>query len=553
MVLTKLSLFSGIGGDDLASEWAGFQTVCFVEIDKYCQKVLHRHWPDIPIIEKVQDVTKEKVMAYAYERRKQQPQGGEQNIRGWTLDSSKEALAFTDCGTRLQADQTISIRGDNTRQEIGRRSSQDGYTIDIISGGFPCQPHSVAGKHKGSLDERNLWPEFRRTIGEIKPRWVVAENVPGLFSSDAGRFFGEVLADLAALGYSAGWCTYGAVDVGALHRRDRIFIVAHASECIGLSGGSQPDKWHLEGCCQDVAITDRQGQANYQGCETHEVLDWSAMLDGSYRESRGYDYWGIEPEFCRMVNELSERLDKNRLVESPCGIMVSALRRCIDANAAETGRGQVLRSMREATDQEVLQGNVGIEQCLSSEKVLRPGLHGEIPNERDSQLSGTLETVCQIQEVGLREMREQKSVGDSSYQWERGRQFSREFDDFMCDLSHRLALGTREATEQAKDSLLQGVWTAMQEIGYVSEALSTVPQVWQSLTNEEMEWVAVRIGGGSPFHAEWPGVPRVASNIKHRMDRLKALGNAVVPQQIYPVYEAIARIESAARGDKESY
>jgi len=132
------------------------------------------------------------------------------------------------------------------RQEINAREQpvcassryDEGWgRIDIISGGFPCQPHSVAGKRKGSSDERNLWPEFRKILDEIKPRWVVAENVPGIFSSDNGDFFGAVISDLASLGYSVGWCCYGAVDVGALHRRDRVFIVAY-SNGIGWNNGS---------------------------------------------------------------------------------------------------------------------------------------------------------------------------------------------------------------------------------------------------------------------------------------------------------------------------
>lgn len=187
--LTHLSLFSGIGGIDLAAKWAGFETIAFCEIDPYCQKILSKHWPAVPIIGDVKDVTKERIATYTrrtYEGCKSQSEWSSSNL------------------TRL-CEQTT-----------------------LISGGFPCQPHSVAGKRKGSSDERNLWPEFRRVIGEIRPKWVLAENVPGLFSSDGGRFFGSVLSDLASLGYSVGWSTYGAVDVGALHRRNRVFIVAYS-------------------------------------------------------------------------------------------------------------------------------------------------------------------------------------------------------------------------------------------------------------------------------------------------------------------------------------
>src|SRR6185436_6796346 len=91
-----------------------------------------------------------------------------------------------------------------------------------------CQPHSLAGRRAGADDERDLWPEFVRLIRELEPRWVVAENVPGLLSSDAGRFFGTVLGDLAACGYDAVWQSIPAAALGALHRRDRVWIVAYA-------------------------------------------------------------------------------------------------------------------------------------------------------------------------------------------------------------------------------------------------------------------------------------------------------------------------------------
>jgi DNA (cytosine-5)-methyltransferase 1 len=289
VTLTKLSLFSGIGGDDLASEWAGIETVCFVEIDKYCQKVLKRHWPDIPIIEKVQDVTKEKVMAYArllgQAKCEKQTTGIEQHSKEIIANTS--SIRFNTRGTE-QSLQGIGESGDTL----------SGYTkgIDIISGGFPCQPHSVAGKRKGSLDERNLWPEFRRIISEIKSRWVVAENVPGLFSSDAGRFFGEVLADMAALGYSAGWCTYGAVDVGALHRRNRVFIVAHT---INSQGTGTLVHSIFQGLQRQLEARDygeiRQALRNKQSMRCNRT---------------GEEYWLVEPNVGRVAHGISSRVDR---------------------------------------------------------------------------------------------------------------------------------------------------------------------------------------------------------------------------------------------------
>ena len=99
--------------------------------------------------------------------------------------------------------------------------------IDLICGGFPCQPHSLAGERKGAEDDRDLWPEFARLIGEIRPRWVVAENVRGLLSSGGGAFFGSILRDLAGLGYDAQWDCVSAGALGAPHRRERVWIVAY--------------------------------------------------------------------------------------------------------------------------------------------------------------------------------------------------------------------------------------------------------------------------------------------------------------------------------------
>jgi DNA (cytosine-5)-methyltransferase 1 len=106
--------------------------------------------------------------------------------------------------------------------------------VDLICGGFPCQPHSLAGKRLASADERDLWGEFARVIRELGPRWVLAENVPGILSSEAGRFFGRVLRDLATCGYDAEWSVLSACAMGAPHTRERLFVVAYPNGMRGL-------------------------------------------------------------------------------------------------------------------------------------------------------------------------------------------------------------------------------------------------------------------------------------------------------------------------------
>ena len=162
--MTHGSLFSGIGGFDLAAEWAGFTNLFNCEWEEFPRKVLKHHFPN--------------------------------------------------------AEQYGDIKQFNATAYSGR--------LDILSGGFPCQPFSVAGKRKGSEDERHLWPEMLRVIGECQPRWVVGENVRGLVSWSNGLVFQEVCADLEALGYSVQSFIIPACAAGnAPHRRDRVWIVAH--------------------------------------------------------------------------------------------------------------------------------------------------------------------------------------------------------------------------------------------------------------------------------------------------------------------------------------
>jgi DNA (cytosine-5)-methyltransferase 1 len=97
----------------------------------------------------------------------------------------------------------------------------------FVSGGFPCQPHSFAGKRKASEDERDLWPECRRMLCELRPRIALFENVPGLFVSDGGRFFNRVMSDISECGFNAEWQIISAADVGALHSRKRVWIICY--------------------------------------------------------------------------------------------------------------------------------------------------------------------------------------------------------------------------------------------------------------------------------------------------------------------------------------
>ena len=164
-----LDLFSGIGGFSLGLESTGhFETTAFCEIDKFCKLILNKHWKGKKIYDDVKEITKEKF-------------------------------------------------------------KEDGIDFpDIITGGFPCQPFSVAGKQQGTSDSRHLWPEMFRIIKDFSPRWVIGENVKGLTNIQDGMVFETVCTDLEGEGYEVRTFNIPAAGVQAPHRRERLWIVAHA-------------------------------------------------------------------------------------------------------------------------------------------------------------------------------------------------------------------------------------------------------------------------------------------------------------------------------------
>jgi len=188
------SLFAGIGGIDLGLERAGWECRFQVEWDDYCSRVLAKHWPDVPRFGDIHDV---------------HGRGG--------------------CPLLEDAD------GGTVERRRGRRGATEAGQppcpaclppVDLLAGGFPCQPFSVAGKQRRLEDDRWLWPEFARAIRELRPRLVLVENVPGLL---VGGGMDAVLGDLAELGYDAEWESIPAAAVGAPHLRYRVWIVAYSN------------------------------------------------------------------------------------------------------------------------------------------------------------------------------------------------------------------------------------------------------------------------------------------------------------------------------------
>lgn len=275
--LTHLSLFSGIGGLDLAAEMAGFRTVGQCEWADYPTKVLEKHWPDVPRWRDIRTLT-----------------------------------------------------GESFYEQTGLR------TVDVISGGFPCQPFSVAGKRRGKEDDRYLWPEMLRVISEIRPAWVVGENVAGIVN----MALDQVLSDLESIGYACQALVIPACAVDAPHRRDRVAIVGRNANRDNEQTERQICAWKDTkpgGSGEDVADTSGKGLQGRKFCGTPDK-GWQTKPYGSVgqccedvsyakstkRQSSRAEawkrrpksgcsgWWPTEPDVGRVAHGVPHRVDRLR-------------------------------------------------------------------------------------------------------------------------------------------------------------------------------------------------------------------------------------------------
>jgi DNA (cytosine-5)-methyltransferase 1 len=250
MKLRVLDLFSGIGGFSLGLErTGGFSTAAFCEYEKFPRSILKKHWPDVPCFSDVRE------------------------LKGSDIDGP----------------------------------------VDVICGGYPCQPFSTAGQRRGKEDDRHLWPEFSRLVDELRPTWVIGENVAGHISMGLD----DVLSDLEGQGYAARTFVIPACAVAAPHRRDRVWTVAHATQLqrdgsrehrqsserqipeLGKRSGPQPVA-HAD----DTRLQGRQEAGNAQGKRQgrDEQPKRCTDLPGAI--------WLPEPNVGRVANGVPSRVDR---------------------------------------------------------------------------------------------------------------------------------------------------------------------------------------------------------------------------------------------------
>jgi DNA (cytosine-5)-methyltransferase 1 len=269
--MRAVSLFSGVGGFEFGFEHAGIETILQAESDPWCLNVLERHWPDVERLDDVRKVDE----AARFRRSRDVARGGRRT------DAEPERHANgTSCVTS-----GVDCRDGAISSATGEQFAGG---IDLVYGGFPCQDLSVAGKRAGLRGQRSgLWHEFERVLRDLRPRWVIVENVPGLLSSNGGADFGVLLRGLGELGY--GWA-YRVLDArwfGVPQRRRRVFVVG----CLGDAPRAAQVLAVCESCGghpqargearEDVAPTLVGGSDNPRSRGKHNGSDELPMIVGS--------------------------------------------------------------------------------------------------------------------------------------------------------------------------------------------------------------------------------------------------------------------------------
>jgi len=266
-MLRHLDLFSGLGGFSLGLEaTGGFETVAFCDIEKFSRKVLKKHWPNVKQYKDIKELTYEQI--------------------------KEDTLA----------------------------------PIDIITGGYPCQPFSIAGSQRGEKDTRHLWPDMFRIVKECKPTWVIGENVSGHIKLGLDT----VLQDLESEGYSVRAFSISASSIGANHQRERVWIVAHSNlENTRQHGRRIESTWDTEsigprtfeeterssnsnkvnGSSEGASLVGESSDTNSQGLQGRRS-EQQLRKDETERPTSWDSWWESEPSVGRVANGIPHRVDR---------------------------------------------------------------------------------------------------------------------------------------------------------------------------------------------------------------------------------------------------
>ena len=515
-----LDLFSGIGGFSLGLERAGFETVAFCEIDKYCQEVLKKIW-NKKIYNDVKEITKQKLKS--------------------------DGIEFP----------------------------------EVITGGFPCQPFSIAGKQKGTNDDRHLWPEMFRIIKEFKPRWIIGENVRNIINIQDGMVFETVCTDLEGEGYEVRAFNIPAAGVGAPHRRERIWIVAHRKKSMVNADNvrleqhnetkEEPSWWRTSTTFEPTSDVEDSNNNGHEGglIETRNQvssrqeskINGSENTNISSRRSNG-----------RGDNEQS-RVD-------------GKIQRLRDGDEKESTRATGIRGLHERTD---------ISQGVAREDRNQEDDSRTLVQEGQSRIQSSIDRRLESNQTASEDNQiRQRDDGTSLNRMETRR-------DENVEDSRRTLQSRTELRETNEDEVGEGYANQYQRSGSPSESnvANTEGYRWNSKTQSEMDEKKNRRKEGRRFNdssedvanaeqsrsssesirnigsleeessrekergnqssirtstrstdvanSSWwqsePDVGRVAHGIPGRVHRLKAMGNSIIPKIAEEIGNAIIKAE----------
>jgi len=277
--MKHIDLFSGIGGFALAVDtvWPGSEHI-FCDFDPFCQQVLNKHWPKSKIYD---------------------------NIRTFATDPDSVGRIYGE----LEKQSAKEYNKAQCESVAGVRSPL------ILTGGFPCQPFSAAGKRKGTEDNRYLWPEMFRIIQTFKPTWIIAENVRGLVTWNDGMVLEQVCTDLEGQGYEVQPLIIPAVAVNAPHRRDRIWFIAHKHSSRPQKPRTRKQAIGFGQLNENIAYTKRSGLQ--RGGEKRQGQRGQLGGDGGDKGRSWNENWlEVATELCGVDDGLPTELDGFKLTKA---------------------------------------------------------------------------------------------------------------------------------------------------------------------------------------------------------------------------------------------
>ena len=485
--MNHLDLFSGIGGFSLGLERVGFNTIAFCERDRYCQLLLQKHWKGVKIYD---DITK--------------------------------------------------LEGKNIKEPV-----------DILTGGFPCQPYSVAGKQKGTRDDRYLWPEMFRVIKEVQPTFVIAENVRGLINIQDGMVFETVCSNLESEGFEIQTFIIPAAGVGAPHKRERVFVVGYSKH-----NGSLASKIKR----RNNQIDDRSEERQNQTIESERT---SRPRDNEVMENTNNN--GHERGLIETRNQISPR-EKSQIngsentdissgrsngrrdnEQSRIDGKIQGLR---NGNEKEFTKTTGIRKLHERADvsqrvtrknwnQEddsrtlVQEGQSRIQSSINRrlEQNQKASEDNQIRRLDDNTSLNRMETRDKTVENTRRTLRQGASIGgenENEIREEDANKLERSGETPASVMANTESIGSRESrefdqTQGSADGAHSNI-EGSQRFGFeheLSEGERETPISWPRRWEFE------------------PNVGRVANGVSGRVHRLKALGNSIVPQIAEEIGKAI--------------